>query len=309
MGLFVGLLVFLSISLVAFAILSTLFSEERRVTKLMGQMSRTQAEQTMAAEPLLKPFQDRVLAPMADTLMTMGRAAGPGDLRDRIRKRLLLAGSPKGLDADRFFALKLLSVLIALGVLVLLILLFRPRVGTIIFMLIVLLPTGFFVPDVWLHNLISRRKKEIRRKLPDALDMLTISVEAGLGFDAAIARLIKNISGPLAVEFGRMLFEMNAGTPRGEALKHLAERTEVPELNSFVTAMVQADMFGVGIAKILRTQSSEMRIRRRQLAEEKAQKAPVKLVFPLVLCIFPATLIVIGGPAVISVGRALGLIQ
>lgn len=309
MGLFVGFLIFGTTALFAYAILSIFFSEERKVSKAMKQMSPGEAHQTMAAEPLLKPFQDRVLSPMANSLLTQAHKAGPTDLRDRIKRRLIMAGNPGGLDVDRFFSIKILSVLAVFAGIIALALFSAMGIRLTIFLLIVLVPLSFFVPDIWLRQIITNRKQSIRRKLPDALDMLTISVEAGLGFDAAIARLVKNMRNPLAVEFGRMLYETNAGTPRADALRHLAERTDVSELNSFVTSMVQADLFGVSIANTLKTQATEMRTRRRQRAEEQAQKAPVKLVFPLILCILPATLIVIGGPAVVSIGRGLGLIS
>ncbi|MDO8987425.1 MAG: type II secretion system F family protein, partial [Coriobacteriia bacterium] len=141
---------------------------------------------------------------------------------------------------------------------------------------------------------------------PDMLDMLTISVEAGLGFDQAMAKLVRNTTGPLSEEFGRVLQEVQAGVKRTDAMRRLAQRTEVPELNGFIMAIVQADVFGISVSGVLRSQATEMRIKRRQYAEEAAQKAPVKLVFPLVICILPATLIVILGPAIISFVQVFG---
>jgi tight adherence protein C len=138
------------------------------------------------------------------------------------------------------------------------------------------------------------------------LDMLTISVEAGLGFDQAMAKLVRNSTGPLAKEFARMLQEVQAGVERNQALRHMAQRADVSDLNAFITAIIQADVFGVSVSSVLRTQAKEMRLKRRQYAEEQAQKAPVKLVFPLILCILPATILVILGPAVVSIGRAFG---
>jgi tight adherence protein C len=144
--------------------------------------------------------------------------------------------------------------------------------------------------------------------MPDMMDMLMISVEAGLGFDAAVSKYVGNNTGPLSQEFRIVLSEIQAGMSRREALRHAADRTEVPELSAFVMAMVQADIFGISVANVLRGQSHEMRLRRRQLAEEIAQKAPAKMVFPLIICILPATLIVLMGPAVIQIGRTFGML-
>ena len=167
---------------------------------------------------------------------------------------------------------------------------------------------GFYLPDVWLRSRVRARQLEIRRTLPDMLDMLSISVEAGMGFDAAVAKITASRPGALSEEFARMLQEIQSGLARREAMRNLAERTQVPDLNTFIMAMIQADVFGVSVTKVLRTQSRDMRVKRRQFAEEMAQKAPVKIVFPLVLCILPATLIVIAGPAIVGIGRAFALL-
>lgn len=160
---------------------------------------------------------------------------------------------------------------------------------------------GFIAPDAWLSGAISSRQTALRRALPDMLDMLLVSVEAGLGFDAAISKVVSSTKGPLPEEFNVVLQEIGAGMPRRDALSRLADRTGVPELSSFIMAIVQADVFGVSIANVLRTQAREMRVRRRQRAEELAQSAPAKMVFPLIICILPATLIVVITPAIIKV--------
>ena len=163
---------------------------------------------------------------------------------------------------------------------------------------------GYYLPEWVLRSRSGKRQGAMRRALPDALDLLSITVEAGLGFDAAVSRVSKQAGGPLGEELYRVLQEMQIGKSRADALRDLGERTTIPELKSFVLAMIQADIFGISIAKVLHVQANEMRVKRRQRAEEKAQKVPVKIVFPLLTCIFPSLLVVLLGPAAISIYRA-----
>jgi len=165
----------------------------------------------------------------------------------------------------------------------------------------VLAPAGFFAPNLTIYQLGYNRREQIRRELPDAMDLLTISVEAGLAFDAALSQVARNTSGPLAEEFFRVLQEMQIGLGRVDAMRALGDRSDLPELRGFVTAMVQADAFGIPIASVLRVQAKDMRTKRRQRAEEIAQKVPVKILFPLIFCILPSLFIVILGPAAITI--------
>ena len=225
----------------------------------------------------------------------------PIDTRDRIAKKLLLAGSPVGWDAERVLAFKvILAAAGFIGGLVLVRLMdLTPFLQVVVIALLTFV--GFIVPDSVLSSRVEDRKKEILRTLSDTLDLLTISVEAGLSLNAAIAQVVKNVPGVLSSEFARMLQEIQLGVPRSDAFRHLAERTDVEELNGFALAMIQADIFGVSIASVLRTQASQLRIKRRQAAEAKAQQSPVKIVFPLILCILPALFVVIVGPGAINI--------
>jgi tight adherence protein C len=160
---------------------------------------------------------------------------------------------------------------------------------------------GRYLPDVWLNNKLKARQKELRLALPNALDLLTISVEAGLGFDAAIGRLTEKFKNALSDEFAQVLNEIRLGRPRLEALDDMGRRSGVEELHTFIQALIQSEQLGVGIAKVLRIQSEEMRRRRRQRAEEQAAQAPLKMLFPMIGCIFPTLFIVLMGPAVIII--------
>ncbi len=223
----------------------------------------------------------------------------------RLKKRLLEAGQPRDYDVEDLVSLKIIGTIIGLLISFAAAALAHFTLSRTLIMTLILAGAGFTLPDAWLARLTDRRKKEIARSLPDILDMLTISVEAGLGFDAAVNRVVKNHKGPLAQEFYRWLQEIKLGIARKEAWRGLGERVGLAEVNSFILAVLQADTFGVGIGKVLRIQSEELRVKRRQRAEEAAMKTPVKVVFPLVLCIFPALMIVILGPAGLKIFRTL----
>jgi len=299
----------LGAGLLGFTLLDLLFSEERRVKRRLAGLTEYEQQQAAEAEPLLKSFRDRVAGPAGSRLADGLRSLVPTAYAERVGVRLVRAGNPRNLDVSGFIGYKVVTAAVAYATSVLVYSLLR-GFGTSALLVSALAGlVSFFIPDMLLHSAIGRRQLSIRRALPDMLDMLTISVEAGLGFDQAVAKLVSNSHGPLAEEFSRMLQEIQAGIARPDAYRHLADRTDVPEVSTFVTSMVQADVFGISVATVLRAQAKEMRVKRRQRAEEIAQKAPVKIVFPLVLCILPATLIVLLGPALVSIGRAFGLIE
>jgi tight adherence protein C len=260
-----------------------------------------------APDPMRKdldaPFHERVTGPLLRRLTDLGRRLTPDDQTTRLRRKLDLAGNPPGWDGDRILAFKMLGLLVGTAVGVILPLLFG-NVAWAVVLGIGLALLGFFLPNILLYQRAYDRSQTIQRELPDALDLLVISVESGLGFDAALAQVARNTTGPLAEEFFRVLQEMQLGTGRSDAMRALADRTDVTDLRGFVTAMVQADAFGIPIANVLRIQAREMRIRRSQRAEETAQKVPVKILFPLIFCILPALFIVILGPAAIQIMTA-----
>ena len=226
----------------------------------------------------------------------------PSTAGSSLQRRLDRAGNPARWSADRFLATKGLGLLVgaALGALLGL---HRPALAIVF--AVVGAVCLFFLPDMLLYNMGLKRQERILTALPDALDMLTVCVEAGLGFDSALAQVARNTRGPLAEEFARALQEMQIGLSRVQALRAVADRSTVPELRAFVSSLVQASELGVPVARVLREQTGEMRVRRRQRAEEKAQKVPVKIMFPVVTCLFPALLVVIIGPGVISIAHAL----
>jgi tight adherence protein C len=250
---------------------------------------------------LTEPFLDRVVLPLIGSLGQAAKQFTPVGFRERIARKLVLAGNPAGMDAEKVAALKVFGALggaaAALGLAALG---GAPKViliGGSVF-------GGLFcylIPGAGLGQKAIHRQEEIRRALPDTIDLLTVSVEAGLGFDAALAHVRKNVPGPLSDEIGRMQQEVQLGVNRSDALRGLAQRSNVEELKAFVLSVVQADIFGISIAKILRSQARELRIKRRQRAEEQAIKVPVKLLFPLIFCILPSMFIVLVGPGVIRI--------
>jgi len=224
----------------------------------------------------------------------------PAGYANYIRKTLQYSGSPSNISLDRIMTLKISLAIIAALILIL----FAAAItsGSLAVLLIIAAALiAFFAPDAWISNKANKRQKELDQSLPDSLDLLTISVEAGLGFDAAIKRVVENTTGPLSEELFRLLQEIQLGISRIQAFRNLIARTRAPELRYLITTIIQADAYGISIAKVLRSQSKELKVRRHQRAEEAAIKAPVKVLFPLILCIFPALLIVVFGPAGIRI--------
>jgi tight adherence protein C len=246
-------------------------------------------------------FSDRIMAPFQQRASRVAKRLSGADAPERIRVKLDIAGNPVGWTVERVQAGKVIGAI----TLFMISLAFTTVVGfgLTVKLLVVIGATvvGWLGPNLYLYQKTYDRSNRMRRDLPDAIDLMTISVESGLAFDAAVQQVAKNTEGPLADEFSRVLREMQIGKGRADALRSLADRTNVDDLKSFVTSMVQADSFGIPIAAVLRIQSSEMRVKRRQAAEEKAQKVPVKITVPLIFCILPCLFIAVMGPAVIHI--------
>lgn len=247
------------------------------------------------------PARERLVDPLLRGGLRLGRRLTPTGQQERLQHRLDIAGNPGTWTPERILATK--GTGLAVGVVLGLLMLLRAGMLPGVAWVGGLAAAGFWLPDLLLYNAGLKRQQTLQRSTPDALDMLTVCVEAGLGFDAALSHVARNTRGPIAGEFARILQEMQIGKSRVEAFQALAARTTVPELNTLVSALVQADNLGIPVANVLRSQSREMRTKRRQRAEEQAQKIPVKILFPLVFCIFPALFVVILGPAGIQIAR------
>ncbi|MFC7491626.1 MULTISPECIES: type II secretion system F family protein [unclassified Knoellia] len=252
--------------------------------------SRSVAKSELAAK-------DRLLVPFEEGLKGAARRISPSGTAERLASSLNKAGNPPAWPVERIFGAKGIGLVVGavvgllLGGLGLTGLLYAVIGGTAL----------FFLPDLLVYNTGIRRQEQLRKGFADALDMLTVCVESGQGFDAALGQVARNVTGPIGGEFARVLSEFHIGKTRGEAFQAMAQRNTSPEVKNFVSALVQADRLGVPIAGVLREQTREMRVIRRQLAEEKAQKVTVKVVFPVLLCIFPVIFVVILGPAAINI--------
>ncbi len=289
----------LAVGLVLFAALSQ--AEEKAVVRASLRQLEDYEVESVRDKELLAPLQERAIAPLLEGLTSLGKRFTPQGYLDTVRAKLVSAGRGDQDSFDRFVAIRVVTAVLA-PVAAYLAFTNAPLSGIGRLMVTAIAGAVFLIgPDSVLDRKVQDRQYEIRRKLPDVMDLLVISVEAGLGFEQALDRTVSAVPGPLTEEFSRMLGETRAGASRAEALRALDARTNVPEIRSFVLAILQADTFGVSIGRVLRAQADEMRIKRRQLAQERAAKAPVKMMVPMVFCIFPALFVVILGPAVLNI--------
>ena len=248
-------------------------------------------------------LKERVLTPMSARIAGVMLRLNRRENLEHVQQRLLAAGL-SNVTPSSFLAAK--GILAGGGALFGLAMWAATGNSTGLLMLLAFTAVGYIIPGFFVSSRAARRRDEVQSALPDALDLLAVSVEAGLGFDAAISKLIDNMEGPLIDEFGLALSEMRVGESRQDALKKLSARVDSPELSAFVRAIIQADQLGISLGRILRVQAVDTRLKRQAAAEEKAMKAPIKMLFPTVLFIFPAMFIVILGPAMINLGKLFG---
>ena len=247
------------------------------------------------------PAVGRLLLPAWQGAARVSRRLSPAGAYERVEQELVWAGNPRGWDAERVMAFKLVLPLVAGGTVLALTLAGGMPAGMVMLSTALFAAAGWYVPEWIVRSRANERQHQIQLDLPDSLDLMSITVQAGLAFDAALTRVSRNVKGPLGEELYRVVQEIQLGKSRSEALRDLGDRSNVDDLKGFVAAMVQAESFGIPIARVLHVQSREIRIRRRQRAEERAQKLPVKIVFPVVLTIFPAIFVVLLGPAAIQI--------
>ncbi|NIM95706.1 MAG: type II secretion system F family protein [Anaerolineales bacterium] len=292
-----GVLVFLI--LVALLVIAGLRAPEAKnpIEERLAEFSMRDEPMTLEEIELSQRFYERIILPSFNRIGNIASRYTPQATLQNTRRRLEMAGNPLQMDPAFFLALRFILAFL-FGGLILAIFLFGDRnmvqgLGLAALFTVI----GFFFPDLWLSGRIRSRQKAVFRAMPDALDLLTICVEAGLGFDAAMSKVHEKWDNDLALELGRVIQEIRLGKLRRDALRDMADRLGVAEMTSFVAAVIQSEQLGVSMAKVLRIQSDQMRVRRRQMAEEEAHRAPIKMVFPIGLLIFPSLLIILLGPA------------
>jgi tight adherence protein C len=295
MIIFVAFMIFLALMLIFVGIASPRPADEveSRLVEYGGR------PMTLEEIELAQPFSQRVLLPMIQASSQFVSRFTPQRSLEATKHKLELAGNPNNWNATEFMGIRGLAALLLAALTFFLTMLANSAFGQRLLFIAAMALLGFFLPTVWLGGRIRRRQQEIIKTLPDALDLLTISVEAGLPFDGAMQRVAEKWNNEISKGFQRLLTEMRVGKSRRDALRDMSDRMDVPDITSFIAALVQADQLGISIAKILRIQSEQMRIKRRQRAEEKAHQAPIKMLIPMTFLIFPTILIIILGPAVL----------
>jgi len=256
---------------------------------------------------LSQPFTERVIVPIIRRVGEFSARFTPQKAIQDTARKLELAGNPWPIDAATFLAIRFILAVVLGGFLVAIVLISPPSNPNDNFMYIGGATfAGFYLPHLMLTSKITRRQKEILKAMPDALDLLTICVEAGLGFDAAMSKVSEKWDNELSLALSRTIREIQLGKVRRDALKDMSDRLGIPEMTSFVAAIIQSEQLGVSMARVLRIQSDQMRVRRRQRAEEEAHKAPIKMIIPMALLIFPSIMIIILTPAALQIMESLG---
>ncbi len=297
-GIIVAAVAAVAVLMIAFGIAGS--RTEDPLKQRLNQLGQMTAKDLQELE-LQQPFFDRTIKPLAGRLSGAVSRVTSSSFTERTEKRLAMAGNPGDMKVADWLGIKAIVAGVGFGVLFIL---FGVLAGNIVQGLLLGLVgvgIGYLAPEFWLGRRVRARQKAILVQIPDALDLLTISVRAGLGFDAALGKVVEKMKGPLVDEFRRALAEVRVGKARREALRDIVPRTEVQPLTNFISAIIQAEQLGVSISKVLQVQSEQLRIERRQRAEEQAAQAPIKMLFPLVGCIFPSLFVVILGPALILI--------
>jgi tight adherence protein C len=258
---------------------------------------------SLEAVELEQPFAERVIVPMMKRIGEISTRFTPQKLIEDTTRKLELAGNPGRIDAATLLASRFVVAGLFAG-LILLVSLIAPNpwpIGRTVLVVTIVGVLGFFFPQLWLTSRINRRQNEIRKAMPDVLDLLTICVEAGLGFDAAMSKVAEKWENELSLAFARTIREVQLGKPNREALRDMADRLGIPEMTSFIAAVIQSQILGVSMSKVLRIQSEQMRMKRRQRAEELAHQAPVKMIIPMAFLTFPSIFIILLTPALIQI--------
>jgi tight adherence protein C len=280
--------------------------EDPLMARLSEAAQRGEAVTSLEQLEMQQPFMERILLPLLQRIGELSSSFTPQRVLEETTRKLEIAGNPGRIDAATFLATRFI-VSAFFGGLLLLIGLFSPArwpLGQTLLVVVIFVVLGFFFPQLWLQSRINARQREVRRAMPDAMDLLTICVEAGLGLEAAMAKVSDKWENELSLAFLRAIREIQLGKIRRDAMRDMAERIGLPEMTSFVAAIIQSEILGVSLAKVLRIQSDQMRVRRRQFAEERAHQAPVKMIIPLAFLIFPSIFIILLMPAGIQLTRA-----
>jgi len=297
----VGIIVILGIAalLVFVGLRNPEADTERILQERLEEFNQKGEDVSLEKIEMSQPFTQRVIYPLARSFGELAVKFTPQNALQNIARMLELSGSPSSLDPQIFLAMQIILAVFLSGLMILVFTIGETKIAPIMMLIIAIVAAalGYFTPLLLLQSRIGRRQKDIRRSMPDALDLLTICVEAGLGFDAAMQKVAEKWETELSIAFARVLREIQLGKLRREALRDMADRIGLNELTSFVAAVIQSESLGVSLAKVLRIQSDQMRVKRRQLAEEEAHKAPIKMLIPMALLIFPSLMIVLLSPA------------
>jgi len=299
----IGLIIIIAVALVIIGLRNPQTVNDRLLQERLEEFSRTGEQVDLEKLEMSQPFTERVVYPLARKLGEFTMKFTPQNWLNNISRKLELSGSPSKMDPTIFLSSQFITAVIFGGITLVFMIFLTSSfpAGQIFLFTLVMTLVGFFLPQFQLSTKITKRQKAIRKAMPDALDLLTICVEAGLGFDAALSKVTEKWDTPLARSFQRVIQEIQLGKLRREALRDMADNIGLTEMTSFVAAVIQSEQLGVSLAKVLRIQADQMRIKRRQMAEEEAHKAPVKMLIPMALLIFPSLLIVLFVPAILTV--------